>query len=773
MNLKRKRFMASLLVAALLTAPGAALAAEGPTAPAQEPVKTEAPVTKPALPVPDQKPTVPLAEVKVTREEAVALAAKAFPVPAEMGTPNVSLSQSNTYASWEVTWQTPSKLPNQRSMTVMVNAITGQIMNYYTNSAATEEAPLTYTRTEAYKLAAEWLGKLAPELKDGLRFVDNPLAYSYWGANASYSYHWTRMEQGYPVQNQGVDITIDARTGKLQNYSFNWDPEFKAELPKSILDKAQAEAAYRAQLPMRLTYRRYTKPGTDLGEWRLVYKPVTGYPALSQDGKLIGYNGEPIDFTAMADLKLVPATAKPYVKPAQPLTPDEALAMAYAITGRTEAPTNMNCREYGEEAKEHTCNFDWYSPDSPGGYLQIDLTTGLLVHMSNWAQYDPIPDPKKYEPKFSVTQAQKIAVEFLQKYRPDLAGKALIQPPSEEMMIRYKEMGEPIRSYNFQFLMTHEYIPVEGWQVGIEIDANTGDIRYFYGYNEMSANEKEPFPALTDLKKAEAAIDSFLTNQGLELVWQTQMPESYYMGKMPTVDAEKKSVTTLVWAPRAVMGIEAIDAKTGVPYDYEGRDLIEAAKRPTDIDGHYAQREIELLWARRIFDLKDGKFNPEQTISAAEAARWLVMAKGMQPYPMYDFAMSFAGAGKGAAAENLSKSEAAAYFGAALQSGILLPEDFAVDADPNAPVTREQYALWTVRALGYGDIAKMEAKIEMPFKDQAAIGAKFANAVALLNGLKISSGDAAGNFNPQAMVTRGEAAKILFAVASKSRMYWY
>lgn len=764
MNLKRSRFMASLLVAAVLTAPAsAALAAEGEAAPAKVPT-AEAPVTKPALP---DKPTVSLAEVKVTREEAIAIATKAFPVPAEMGAPNVSLSQSGTYASWEIAWQTPAKMANPRSMTVMVNAISGQIMNYWSNSAPTDQAPLSYSRTEAHKLAAEWLEKLAPAWKDSLRFLDNPLEYTFWGPTAVYQFHWDRVEQGYPVSNQGVDMTINARTGELQNYSFNWDPEFKAELPAKVLEKAQAEAAYREQLAMQLTYRRYQKPATDLGEWKLVYRPVNGYPYMNQQGKLIDWTGKALE--PNTDPKLLPAAAKPYVKPAKPLTPDEALALAYEVSGRTEAPANVNCREYGEETKEQSCSFDWYSENSPGGHLQIDLSSGLVFHYSNWAQYEPIKDVEKYQPKLSVEQAQKIAVEFLQKYRPDLAGKALILPPDQRMVERYKQMGEPLRSYNFQFQMTHDYIPVDGWQVGMEIDANSGVIRYFYGYNDMRANEKEPFPSLDGLAKAEVAVNSFLTNQGIELTWVTMQPESYYMGKQP--NADEKPVMMLVWAPRRMMGIEAIDAKTGVPYDYEGRDLVEAAKRPTDIEGHYAQREIELLWARRIFDLKDGKFNPEQQVSAGELARWLVMAKGMQPYPMYDFRMSLAG--KGAAADNIANSPAAAYFGAAMQAGIILPEDIVTDADPSAPVTREQYALWVVRALGYGDIAKMEAKIEMPFKDQASIGAKFANAVALLNGLKISTGDAQGNFNPQRLVTRGEAAKLLFAVASQNRGYWY
>jgi hypothetical protein len=59
----------------------------------------------------------------------------------------------------------------------------------------------------------------------------------------------------------------------------------------------------------------------------------------------------------------------------------------------------------------------------------------------------------------------------------------------------------------------------------------------------------------------------------------------------------------------------------------------------------------------------------------------------------------------------------------------------------------------------------------MPFADQAKIGAKYANAVAILHGMKVIKGDATTNYGPQDLLTRGDAAKVLFAVASRGRMY--
>ncbi|HWI66533.1 MAG TPA: YcdB/YcdC domain-containing protein [Symbiobacteriaceae bacterium] len=758
MNAKRHTVLAALLAAVTLAAPGTALAGGG------EPAVTPLP----AVEAKEATVVVPLTAAKITREEAIALAAKQFAIPADLGEPNANLSQNKGFASWEVTWRTPAKKPNPRSYTVMVNAVTGQITNYSYNSAAANDVPLSYSRSDAYKVAETWLSKLAADRKDALRYVDNPLQYGFWGGNASFQFHWDRMEQGYPVRDQGVDITIDARTGDLQYFTTSWQDDLKAEKPATILDQAQADAAYLKNLPMQMLYRYYQKPATDKGEWKLIYRPYGGgFPVVTQEGKLTqSWTGEPIDYARLSDVKLVPAGAKAYEKPAKPLTPEEGLLFAQQVTGRKDAPNNMDCREEGDEQKRQSCYFSWYDEKEGGSVsLQLDMTTGLVAHYSNWGRYDSLSD--KSQPKYTEAQARQIVIDFVQKYRPDMAGKALMSPAQSDMEKVRIAAGDPIRSYHVSLTMTHEYIPVSGLEAGAEVDAMTGEIRYFSGpMSELGKNE--PYPELKDLIKGSDALEIYLKQQGLELTWVTYNPDIYRLKMDP--GAESKAVTTLVWAPRRVMGIEALDAVTGVPYDYEGRNLIEAAKRPVDIDGHFAQREIELLWARGIFELKDGKFNPDQTVAAAELARWLVLARGMQPYPMYDFAGNFTSMPMAGA--NLAKSAEAAYFGAALQAGILLPEDFAADADPNAPVTRELYALWVVRALGYGDIAKMESRIEMTFADKAAIGAKYANAVALMNGLKIAGADASGNFNPQRMITRGEAAKMLFAVASKARSYW-
>jgi hypothetical protein len=758
--------VAALVTAATLLMPTAAMAYDPDLAMVLAATPEQAAVTKEAGP--DSKEAVVLAEVKLTRQQAIASVAKLFPIPADMGEPNVSLSQSAAGAVWRLEWSSSPRAAVRKSLYATVDASTGAVLSFSRSSSESEAKELTYSRGEAHKLASEWLTKLAGERMTSLRFVDDPLEYGFYGGANAFRFHWDRMEQGYPVAGEGVDITMDARTGELTEYSQQWRSTAAFKLSATLLPQEKAYEAYRTQLPLQMQYQRYQKPGVEQGEWRLVYRTKTGFewPAVNMEGKLLNAQGGVIDFSKIGDAKLVPAAAKPYQKPEQLLTTAEALAAAKSVSGRTDEPMNIDCSERGQEKKVSSCSFAWMTDDGNANMnVSINLETGVVNHYSNWVYRDN----RGAQPTLTEEQARAKAVEFLLTHRPDLAGKVLMQPS-----YRQADSKEPVYSYYISFQMTHNFVPVAGQAASMEFDAVTGNLQYFWG-DEFAVNENEPMPELTGLLKQEAAINSFLQAKGLELTWMGVLDEAEAKRLMMTgrVDAANQEMT-LVWAPKRNMPVEAIGAQNGVMYDYSGRDLVQAAMRPTDIEGHAAQREIELLWARGIFELKDGKFNPEQTVSAAELARWMVLARGLQPYMAYDYGSNFA-MEKAATGARLANSAAAPYFGAALQAGILLPEDFSDDADPNAPVSRELYALWATRAMGFGAIAKMENRIAMPFADQTAIGAKYYNAVAVLHGLKVIKGDAAATFGPQQLVTRGDAAKILFAVASRgsgSVPYW-
>lgn len=751
-----KRTLASLLVLAVLATPSAALASSGPTVAETMPAPT---MPAPAQPS-EGKGGESLVTPKLTREEAIAIAKQYFTIPADLGEPNVGIQQTKEMATWSLEWRSSSKAAEQTRISVTVDAVTGVIYGYTSWTSQPEESlQLSITRDEAKSMAMEFFNKMVPaEHQASLRLVDSPLNAGYWGGT-TYTFQWQRDVKGYPLSGNGVHISVDAGSGEILNYNLNWRPAAAFTLPSTMLSRADAETAYGKNTPMVLQYQRFTKRGTDESEWRLVYRPLTGeFPRMNQEGVLLDWNGEPLDMEAYGKTEVVPASDKPYSKPAKPLEQAEALALAQAISGRMEQPNHSSYSEYGDEVKRSAWDFSWTTAGTEEQTrsemrVRIDAETGLVTEFSQWSEHKPFEKGEKAP--VSLEQAREKAIAFLRTHRPDLAGNIevrLNQPRYGREMADYQPT-----EYYIPFQLLKNGLPVNGREMQVTVNARTGEIRHFWShwYDERP---NETYPSPEGVLSADEALAVFFEQQGIEAAW------SFFYNEKKGGETEP----ALVWQPTAKLPMQAIDARSGAPLDWEGRNLIEAQRYPSDIKGHAAEREIELLWARGVFDLEDGKFNPNQPVRADELAKWIILSRGLRPFVAYDFKMA-ARMGAGGAAEQAAASVNSAYFGAALQNGIILPEELATLQNVRGSVPRELFALWAARAMGYGRVAKMEAKIAMDFIDADQIDAKYQNAVALLSGLGVVSPDFNNRFNPKLSLTRAEAAKILFAVSSERR----
>lgn len=722
------------------------------------PVKASAPVVE----------ATDTQEVKFTRDEAIALARQTFGIPEGLEGPTVSLNQSTqpgARSTWSLFWRTPDQKLPYVSYNVQVDAVTGEILSYTIGRKDTAAADLKYTRSEAQALAAEWVKKLLPRYQPLVRLKEqNQPEFWYGGNTTTHSFQWERLEGEVAVNGNGIHVTIDARTGELSNFNLNWDSELKFQTPaRSVeeLRKAQAEAekALRAGAALELGYVRLYKPAVDKPEWALVYQPYSG-PSLVVDAgtlELLDPWGRKHDPGSAGVPTPLPAPPQPYQKPAQPLTREQALAVAQAAVGRTDPPTDSSYREVTEPVAGQTWDFNW-SQEAGGVNASVDAVRAVVTQMSAWKMDEKMSE-RKDPPPVSEEAARKIAQEFLLTHRPDLAPN-LLSMPRVDYWPRFEEKEPPRVNWDFQFRVMHEGIPFLDNQVQVAVDAHTGEIRNMWTGDLDREQTVRDLPAASGAVAPEAALDALRQYQGLQLVWQmvSTEPSRLKMAVAGPVEAR------LVWVPAAANGDARVEALTGRIIDGQGRDLVELSRKPADIDGHWAQKEIELLLTRGVLETKEGKVAPEARVTAAEAARWLVLARGMRPYMAFDFAASF-GAGHRSAAENLAKSKEVAYFGAAFQAGILTPADLP-EGDPNAPVSREQFSLWAVRGMGYGAIAKMEVQIPLSFQDADQVTAEYRNAVALLAGLKVIQGGG-GQMRPQDVITRAEAAKILYAVATE------
>jgi hypothetical protein len=254
-----------------------------------------------------------------------------------------------------------------------------------------------------------------------------------------------------------------------------------------------------------------------------------------------------------------------------------------------------------------------------------------------------------------------------------------------------------------QFQVLKDGIPLNNRFVEVDVDLASGAVTGFRCLPLEVPVERFWFEDSSGNMSAAEAMTAFFKQSPLELAWVT-----FYRGDGP--------VTQLLWAPRSDQASE-IAAHSGVVMSTGGVPIT-APAGPADLAGHPARQAVVLLSLSGIIR-ETVAFEPEKPAYPMDLNDWLQKATG---------------------------HETAA------------PPGVEVNTCIQWPVSRQVFALWAVQAAGYGPVAAMKARIELPFADRSDIGAEYANAAGLLAGVGIIPAD---RFEPQRAVTRGEAAQII------------
>ncbi|MHB1127932.1 MAG: chitobiase/beta-hexosaminidase C-terminal domain-containing protein [Bacillota bacterium] len=184
--------------------------------------------------------------------------------------------------------------------------------------------------------------------------------------------------------------------------------------------------------------------------------------------------------------------------------------------------------------------------------------------------------------------------------------------------------------------------------------------------------------------------------------------------------------------------------------------VMELNKTFNDVQGHWAQAEVEYMASKNIINGFAGNvFNPEANITRAQYAAFLVRSLNLK----YEASMTNSFKDVGASMQLYKEIVTAASFG--LVNGYTKDE-----FRPNEAISREQMAVLVARALvkvaGTKAISAAQADtILAPFKDSGAISPGLRNEVALAVQQGISNGMAKDRFAPAATATRAQAAVML------------
>jgi len=172
-----------------------------------------------------------------------------------------------------------------------------------------------------------------------------------------------------------------------------------------------------------------------------------------------------------------------------------------------------------------------------------------------------------------------------------------------------------------------------------------------------------------------------------------------------------------------------------------------------DIQGHWAQENIEILASRKISNgVSETEFAPNNSITNAE---FIALISRILSLEDSDCELKYLDVKDGAWYEQCVKN--------AYKAG-LLGDAYSFYLDPNRPIKREVMADIVVKAYFYytgqepGDIMTTQ---EVNFNDEGAISYFFRSNVRLANSLGVITGDELGNFNPKNGATRAEASTVI------------
>ncbi|WP_422446822.1 YcdB/YcdC domain-containing protein [Thermoanaerobacterium sp. DL9XJH110] len=663
----------------------------------------------------------------------------------------INYNEGKDQKIWNLNWSR-SKEP-YGSLSVTVDADKGHILNLYMYKGPDKKPSLLprLSEEEARRKAEEFARKVQPEEFAKTRYIEReepiyrPMETIRY--RREYYFNFVRVENDIPVEGDGFNITVDAGSGDILSYNFNWSYD-KLPSAGNIISVEQAEKVFKDKVGLKLIYQRFFDYESRQDAVKLVYT-VDGPSRVLIDatsGELIteGYYDGPYygdlggggEFMKSPQrVALTPQEQKEVEATKNCISKDAAVraVQKYLKIPEGYEQNYANLYEDYENPERKVWNIGWdKKPTSQGDYgsihAQVDAVSSELLSFNI---YDDSRYRGELKQNYDRDAARKKAEEFLKKIQPGRFEEVKLEEPRGEMNL------EKVREHYFNFVRQVNGIPypANGFSVGVD-PAGGGIISY-----SMRWQERE-FPKADGVLSKEEAENMFLKDVGLELSYvRVYRPEEqsgqYYL-------AYKLK-------PAPSSNFDAYDLK---PLDYRGNPIEKKTQTAfTDIQGHWAEKDIKLLVDIGVIEPKEDRFRPDEDITQGDFLKLLMIATNRLTQ-IDEIALKF-----GATASEKdtdAKDEIQKYIEAAIKMGLVKKGE--VDAEK--PLSREQMAAFLIRTLDFEKVASIPGIYNVPAKDAAAVAPEYRGHVAIAMGLKLVTGSG-GNFDPKGKVTRAQAATVL------------
>lgn len=614
------------------------------------------------------------------------------------------------------------------------------IESFYYSPVTTAESlfPAKVSREEAEKIATDFLSKLP----NGKNFELNPLYTNfYYYSNQlitepiRYEFSFVLKENNIPIADQQIYVTVLGNGDITQFYQYmqntkktTFDDVKLVKSSQEILNKVKNNLSVNLKYQINYDYR------TGAETLSLVYQPTinTGINALTSEWQTA--NGFSKDAPKVG--KVEPITNKPLTPKYNGITIDQAKKIASELLKIDSDKVKLNIssvheyeNELGHPFLSINYSYDW----DFGGYgssIEMNKLTGEIIsyHDLKDEVLRQLGEPNNKE-EITKSDAQTKAIEYLKQWVPSYLhtyGNPIVEPIIEQ--------GRGI--YHFTFPRIVNGIIVEGSQISVSLYKD-GSLASLYVHHR----EFENWPSTKDVISSETALKKFTDALSLNLQYRK-------------LDDPKATHYHLMYTPTFNNNaFSYLDATTGSWNSLYGDIDLPHVSHPT------AEDELNYLIQNRIIDVKDEKnFNADQSITNGEALR--VLVKSLSYFYEYDLVETEI---LTQTYENIDKKHPLySVVEQAVRIGILDPTE---EFNPGSLLTKEQLAVWYVRALGLDLAAKNYDIYKIDLVDTNKIQQKYLGYVALANALQLLEVENSNQFIPQLEVSYANLATSIFPLA--------
>ncbi|WP_096199725.1 YcdB/YcdC domain-containing protein [Bacillus sp. FJAT-45350] len=593
--------------------------------------------------------------------------------------------------------------------------------------------PPKVNEDEAEKIAKDFLNKIANssnyQLSDEPDYYNPPTNRPLTEA-IEYRFHFERLQDGIPVLGQGIHITV-LGNGEITNFSNSQyqSKPLQFEQIKNVLDDEKVLEKIKENLNLELKYKvdyDYYYGGEDV-ELSLVYVPspsIEGVHAINGKWKIgpsfVDELPEPSEVKMLRDQASTNAT---------PISRDAAKEKVESLL-KPFVGENEQLRIHGVHEVDNQgmtlYDVNYMIESRTGGHgssIAINKQTGDVIRFHNPTGYYRGNSDVKVN--VSYQDALKKAVEKLNELSPSILHH--YSYPTVDL----KETGYG-GVYNLSFPRVVNGIEVIGSNISVDISAEDGSLQSLYTNH----------PTLTNVPEISTAVDKEKAQEDFNRDLEVELT---YMNDFRS---ENNQYHYLVYQGMFAKPYQFYDAVEGT---WKNERYVEEGREAVEVTHSWAEEELNYLIKAGIIEIDNmEEFNPDESISKGEALK-VLMKSLTRFYPHYPYEDR-----DDKRFENIDSSHPLYDItNRAVEIGILDTKTSTFDYE--STLSRQELAIWYIRALGLENAAKHSDIYKLSFKDESEVEKEYRGYVALVSALEILNGSN-NQFKPNGEVTMAQLA---------------